>query len=426
MARVAVPAGATRENDTSAGTACCGPPRRRTRRAATFFLARTWTLEQVFLARRRRAGCRREESGLVRRAATVIAAGALVLLAGCNGDDATGGSGKSTAAAPPAQGTVSVADGSTDVPPLTPLEISVTGGELGNVTVTDGSGAAVAGSVAPSPDAGGGPASGSAPACGSAPDGGSARASGSAPSSGSASATPSAEVWTPTSPLAYGTRYTVTATAKNADDKEAKASSSFTTVSPGTLSTPSVGPLDGTTVGIGMPLRVFFDDPVADKAAVQSHLQVTTSVPTDGVWHWMNDSEVHFRPSQYWAPNTEVTLNANLYGVDFGDGVWGEKNRTVHFTVGAKHVSVVDAAAHTMQVFNGDQLVQTFPMSAGNAENPTRNGPHVVLESRRNITMDSSTFGLAVDAPGGYRADVEYAVRISNNGEFVHAAPWSV
>jgi lipoprotein-anchoring transpeptidase ErfK/SrfK len=31
-----------------------------------------------------------------------------------------------------------------------------------------------------------------------------------------------------------------------------------------------------------------------------------------------------------------------------------------------------------------------------------------------------------VDAPGGYRADVEYAVRISNNGEFVHAAPWSV
>src|SRR4051794_21689156 len=357
-------------------------------RAAAFFLARTWTLELVLLARRRRAGCRREESGLVRRAATVIAAGALVLLAGCNGDDAAGGSGKSTVAAPPAQVTVSVADGSTDVPPLTPLEISVTGGELGNVTVTDGSGAEVDGSVAPSPDAGGAPDTATAPASGSASASRSASAGGSAPASESAPA--SAEVWTPAAPLAYGTRYTVTATAKNADHKEAKASSSFTTVSPATLSTPSVGPLDGTTVGIGMPLRVFFDDPVADKAAVQSHLQVTTSVPTDGVWHWMNDSEVHFRPSQYWAPNTEVTLNANLYGVDFGDGVWGEKNRTVHFTVGAKHVSVVDAAAHTMQVFNGDQLVQTFPMSAGNAENPTRNGPHVVLESHRNITMDSS------------------------------------
>ncbi|WP_309233058.1 L,D-transpeptidase [Blastococcus sp. TML/C7B] len=49
----------------------------------------------------------------------------------------------------------------------------------------------------------------------------------------------------------------------------------------------------------------------------------------------------------------------------------------------------------------------------------------MVTESHRDITMDSSTFGLAVDAPGGYRTDVEYAVRISNNGEFVHAAPWS-
>jgi lipoprotein-anchoring transpeptidase ErfK/SrfK len=50
-----------------------------------------------------------------------------------------------------------------------------------------------------------------------------------------------------------------------------------------------------------------------------------------------------------------------------------------------------------------------------------------VLEKFDTITMDSSTFGLAVDAPGGYRAEgVRYATRISNNGEFVHGAPWSV
>jgi lipoprotein-anchoring transpeptidase ErfK/SrfK len=65
-------------------------------------------------------------------------------------------------------------------------------------------------------------------------------------------------------------------------------------------------------------------------------------------------------------------------------------------------------------------------MSAGSTKNPTRNGAHVVLESFANITMDSSTFGLAADAPGGYRTKVKYAVRISNNGEFVHAAPWSI
>jgi lipoprotein-anchoring transpeptidase ErfK/SrfK len=319
----------------------------------------------------------------------MIAAGALVFLSGCQGGDSGGSEGAAEAAAP-AQVSLAVTDGSADVSPVVPLEIAVTDGELGDVKVVGADEAEVAGTVAEVPEQDG------------------------------------TSVWTPEGQLAYGTSYTITASAANADDKEVTTSSTFTTVSPATVSTPSIGPLDGTTVGVGMPIRVYFDDPVADKAAVESHLLVTSSTPTDGVWNWVGDSEVHFRPSMYWPANTEVTLDANLYGVDFGEGTWGEKNRTVSFTIGAKHVSVADAGTHTLTVYDADQVVQTFPMSAGSGENPTRNGAHVVTESYRNITMDSSTFGLAVDAPGGYRSDVEYAVRISNNGEFVHGAPWSV
>ncbi|WP_458176321.1 L,D-transpeptidase [Modestobacter lacusdianchii] len=324
-----------------------------------------------------------------RRIAAVLIAVLLALLAGCSGSSSDdGGEAAAPSSAPPAELALSLADEAVDVSPTTPLEVTVTGGELGDVTVVDGTGAAVPGSVA----AGEGDAS----------------------------------VWTPEADLAYGTSYTVTATATNETDDEATAESTFTTVTPGTLSTPGIGPLDGTTVGVGMPIRVFFDEPVADKAAVESHLLVTSSVPTDGVWNWVRDDEVHFRPSTYWPANSEVTLEADLYGVDFGEGVWGEKDRTVSFSVGEKHVSVADAAAHTLTVYDGDQLVQSWPMSAGSSENPTHNGAHVVLEKFADITMDSSTFGLAVDAPGGYRTDVEYATRISNNGEFVHAAPWSV
>lgn len=314
-----------------------------------------------------------------------------MFLAGCSGDDAKQSVQETTAAAAaPASVTVAPADGAADVSPVEPLEIVVTGGELAEVTVVDGSGAAVAGAVAESTDA------------------------------------PGTEVWTPETPLAYGTSYTLTATAHNAADESAQASTTFTTVTPATVSTPSIGPLDGMTVGVGMPIRVYFDDPVADKAAVESHLQVTTSQSTDGVWSWLNDSEVHFRPSEYWPENTEVTLDANLYGVDFGDGVWGEKDRTVTFTVGERHVSIADAGNHTLQVYDGDELVQTFPMSAGGPDFPSRNGPHVVTELNRDRVMDSSTYGVPVDSPNGYRTPVEYAVRLSNNGEFVHAAPWSV
>jgi lipoprotein-anchoring transpeptidase ErfK/SrfK len=329
----------------------------------------------------------------VRRTAAIIAVGALVFLAGCKAAP-SGGAQATAEKVAPAQVSLSVPDGTTDLSPVQPLEIAVSGGKLGAVTVVakDGAkdGATVEGSVAPDPQQQG------------------------------------SDLWTPKDKLAYGTTYTLTATAKNPANREAKASSTFTTVTPAKVSTPSIGPLAGTTVGVGMPIRVYFDQPVGDKAAVESHLKVTSSTPTDGAWSWMNKSEVHFRPSQYWSPNTHITLDANLYGVNMGNGVWGEKDRSVSFDIGKKHVSVADAAAHTLTVFDGDQAVQTYPMSAGSNANPTRNGAHVVTQSYRTITMDSSTFGLAVDAPGGYRADVEYAVRISNNGEFVHAAPWSV
>ena len=313
-----------------------------------------------------------------------------MFLAGCTGDAPGGSPDAVEEAAPAAQVSLAVADGSTDVSPAVPLEIAVTDGELGEVKVVDGAGAEVAGAVAEIPEQ------------------------------------PGTAVWTPEGLLAYGTNYTVTASATNADDEEATASSTFTTVSPSAVSTPSIGPLDGMTVGVGMPIRVYFDDPVADKAAVESHLFVTSSNPTDGVWSWINDSEVHFRPSQYWPANTEVTLDATLYGVDFGEGIWGEKNRTVAFSIGAKHVSVADASTHMMEVYDGDQLVQTYPISAGSPDNPSYNGAHVVTELNRDRIMDSSTYGVPVDSPDGYRTPVEYAVRISDSGEFVHAAPWSV
>ncbi|WP_324278183.1 Ig-like domain-containing protein [Blastococcus brunescens] len=232
--------------------------------------------------------CRSEGTGEVRRTAATITAGAMIFLAGCSGDD-PGGSAEPTAeAAPEAQVSLSVADGSADVSPVSPLEIAVSDGELTDVTLVDAAGAQVPGAVADADDSGSG-------------------------------------VWTPETPLAYGTQYTLSAAAVNEDDAQTSASSTFTTVAPTTLSTPSIGPLDGQTVGVGMPIRVWFDDPVADKAAVESHLEVTSSTPTDGVWSWFNDAEVHFRPSTYWPANTEVTLDANLYGVDFGEGVWGRR-----------------------------------------------------------------------------------------------------
>jgi len=326
----------------------------------------------------------------VRGAMTVLVSCAL-LAAGCTAGSSGGGSGNAagttTAALGPAP-TIEVlpATAAAGVLPTDPVTVTAAGGQLTSVAVADAAGAAVTGEISA--------------------DG---------------------ATWQSTSLLAYSASYSVTAVAAGADGQSTLQRSTFSTVAPTTLVFPAIGPLDGSTVGIGMPVRVYLDAPVTDRAEVQRHLTVTASPPQEGAWSWLSDTEVHWRPKVYWQAGTQVTVDVNLFGVDIGEGAWGKENRQISFSVGAAHRSVANARTHQMQVYDGDALVRTIPVSMGRAEGGffTRGGAHVVIDKNREKTMDSTTYGLALDA-GGYVTEVEYATRISNNGEFVHSAPWSL
>jgi lipoprotein-anchoring transpeptidase ErfK/SrfK len=62
----------------------------------------------------------------------------------------------------------------------------------------------------------------------------------------------------------------------------------------------------------------------------------------------------------------------------------------------------------------------------GKDSTPTDNGTYIVAERLADMVMDSSTYGVAVNSPDGYRTEVKWATRMSYSGIFVHAAPWSV
>jgi len=67
-----------------------------------------------------------------------------------------------------------------------------------------------------------------------------------------------------------------------------------------------------------------------------------------------------------------------------------------------------------------------MPASMGRPEFPTPAGSYTVLSKERSVIMDSSSVGIPVDDPDGYRIPVDYAVRITGRGLFVHSAPWAV
>jgi lipoprotein-anchoring transpeptidase ErfK/SrfK len=120
-------------------------------------------------------------------------------------------------------------------------------------------------------------------------------------------------------------------------------------------------------------------------------------------------------------------VDADLNGVDVGGGVFGQLDRTVSFTVGRSLVHRVDVRRHVMRTFVDGRLVRTTPISAGKPGFETRSGTKVVLEKFRTKRMDAATTGIQPGDPEYYDIpDVEYALRVTYSGEFLHAAPWSV
>ncbi|QBI56185.1 Putative L,D-transpeptidase LppS precursor [Streptomonospora litoralis] len=237
--------------------------------------------------------------------------------------------------------------------------------------------------------------------------------------------------WTSDWTLTPGTDITVTATAENAEGKTTEVVSEFSTkpaVEGQRLELESNFPTSGQTVGVGMPVIVNFDLPVQNKAQVENSMEVISEEPVQGAWNWFGDQMVAFRPKEYWQPNQDVTVNLRLAGVPASEGVYGIENHQLNFTVGRSQISTIDSGTKRMTVERGGQQIKDFPTSIGKADvrkYTTTSGTHLTMEKYKDLVMDSSTVGVPVDSPEGYKLDVKYAVRFSNSGEFTHAAPWN-
>ena len=235
--------------------------------------------------------------------------------------------------------------------------------------------------------------------------------------------------WKATQRLEPGQRYQVSTVAVDDDGLAAKKTTTFRTrdLTLDEQTFPSIAPLEGETVGVGMPVIIAFDVPVTDRANIEKHLSVQTTPQQRGSWAWLSDYEAHWRPQSYWKPGTDVTVNADINSIDAGNGVFGQYSRSASFTIGDAMVSRIDVAAHEMRVFRNGSLLRTVPISAGKAGFTTRSGTKVIIEKHRVKKMDSATIGIVRDDPEYYRINnVEYAMRVTYSGEFLHAAPWSV
>jgi lipoprotein-anchoring transpeptidase ErfK/SrfK len=215
-----------------------------------------------------------------------------------------------------------------------------------------------------------------------------------------------------------------TVVAEPADVSLAAANQSYTSA------IASVLPTRGEVVGVAHPVVVTFSAPVADRRAAERTLDIRSVPAMTGKYEWLDNDVVQWVPDRYWPAHSTVALSVDRSSTEFetGPAVVGVANISDHtFTVSIDGVESGPPPALPSPHHRphwGEEGV--FPASMGRPEYPTPVGTYTVLSKERDVVMDSSTVGIPVDAPDGYLLDVEYAVRFTSRGLFVHSAPWAV
>ncbi|CAL9421779.1 Ig-like domain-containing protein [Streptomyces sp. enrichment culture] len=236
--------------------------------------------------------------------------------------------------------------------------------------------------------------------------------------------------WHSTSPLAADARYTVRVSTEDEDGAPGRKVFTLDTGKPRAQKRLDVtfGPKAG-KYGVGQPITAELSRPVRDtaqRAVVERALKVESTPAVDGVWHWVDDKKLHYRPKDYWPTNATIRVRSNLQGIKISDRLWGGRAKPLTITTGDRVIAVADASSHWMTVYRNGKEIQSIPVTTGKPGFETRNGVKVVLGKEYYVRMRGTSIGIAEGSAESYDLPVYYATRVTWSGEYVHAAPWSV
>jgi lipoprotein-anchoring transpeptidase ErfK/SrfK len=228
-------------------------------------------------------------------------------------------------------------------------------------------------------------------------------------------------VWHSDWALNVARRYRVTVTGVGASGERVTRTSAFRTLKPARTFSARIVEGSHQTYGVGMPIILYFDQPIRNRRAVERALEIRTSKRVVGAWYWDGPCRLapeclYFRPRRYWKPHTRVSFTAHLNGIKGAHGLYGAHTLEQSFRIGRSLKAVVSTSGHYMNVYRSGKRFAHWPISSGRPGDDTPNGTYLTIEKGNPVQMTGP----------GYSISVPWSVRITFSGEYLHDAYWSV
>ena len=177
----------------------------------------------------------------------------------------------------------------------------------------------------------------------------------------------------------------------------------------------SVTPMGAGPFGVGITISIYFYDAVepAMRKALERNAFVTTSKPigTAG-WSWPTDHTMVFRPQSLWPDHTDVSFTTN----------WVQQGLTEYdpgrdFHIGRSLILRVSYDTQMGILYRDGKKIRDVPVSMGRPGLETWSGYMTVMEKYEVKRM--------INPAAHYDVEVPYAMRLTWDGIFLHAAPWN-
>lgn len=184
---------------------------------------------------------------------------------------------------------------------------------------------------------------------------------------------------------------------------------------------------DDRTYGIGMPIIAYLSKGITDGKPFAAATTVKVNGrKVDGAWFFQKSAiypdyplEAHYRTEKFWPAHATISVDIPTQGISAGKNLVFNDSLTLMIKTGAANITTVDGKTERLILTTDGRPKFNFPVSLGKATTPTFTGTKVVMERNRIKRMIGTT-------PGDlYDLQVPWSVRITNSGEFIHAASWN-